>query len=73
MDRNIKHQNRNRNKKDHRGGGKGQKKKEEEEEDVPQELKDEAARLGCEVWEVEQVKAKMEQEGSDDSGSEGKK
>ena len=34
---------------------------------MPQELKDEAARLGCEVWEIEAVKAKLEQEGSDSS------
>ena len=65
MERSIEQQNRNRNKKNHRKGGKGKGK--EEEDDAPQELKDEAARLGCEVWEVEDVKAKLAQEGSDSS------
>ena len=55
MDQTIELQNRNRNKKKHR-----QKNKDKEEE-VPQELIDEAAKLGCEVWEVEEVKAKLQE------------
>ena len=59
MDSAIELQNRNRNKKKHH---KDKKKGAdvEEEDDIPQELKEEAARLGCEVWEVEEVKAKLE-------------
>ena len=55
MDPTIELQNRNRNKKKHRQ--KGNKK----DNDVPQELIDEAAKLGCEVWEVEEVKAKLQE------------
>ena len=67
MERSIEQQNRNRNKKQHRQKGGKNKQKEEEDDGISQELKDEAARLGCEVWEVEAVKAKLEQEGSDES------
>ena len=59
MDPTIELQNRNRNKKKHRQKGN----KKEKDNDVPQELIDEAAKLGCEVWEVEEVKAKLEEEG----------
>ena len=40
-----------------------------EDEEVPQELIDEAARLGCEIWEVEEYQRREKEEngeGSDD-------
>ena len=36
------------------------------------ELAEEAARLGCEVWEIEKVKARMREENSDSSDSDSK-
>ena len=38
-----------------------------EDEEIPQELIDEANELGCEVWEIEKVKAKLAAEKSDSS------
>jgi len=45
---------RSRDKVDHRGGGKGTKRGDDDglSADVPQELIEKAAMLGCEVWEV---------------------
>ena len=51
-----------RQKKDHRKGGKD---KNEKDGDQLEELQEEAARLGCEVWEIEKVKARMQQQDSD--------
>jgi len=39
----------------------------DEDQDVPQELIDEAAELGCEVWQLEEVKAKLAEEKEDSS------
>ena len=45
-----------RDKVDHRGGGRGGKRRGSEDEDaeVPQELIEKAALLGCQVWEIDE-------------------
>ena len=59
-----------REKVDHRGGGKGGKRRGNDSDDaeVPQELIEKAARLGCEVWQIEEFEAReqMKERDSDD-------
>lgn len=51
-----------RDKVDHRGGGR---RGEDCEDQVPQELIERAAKLGCEVWELEKYEAKAQMEEAD--------
>ena len=68
-----KNPNANRDKVNHRKGKGGGRDRDDEGAVDVQERIDEAARLGCEVWELDEVKAKLEQENDDSSSDNDKK